>query len=81
MRVTDIADEMKIKVFSATRLVDQLEGRGLVKRGRDKNDGRIIQVSITAKGKRMAQEKELRLKKRLKLMQTLSISDRSPGKS
>jgi len=58
MRVTDIADEMKIKVFSATRLVDQLEGRGLVKRGRDKNDGRIIQVSITAKGKRMVQKIE-----------------------
>lgn len=58
LRVSDIAEEMKIKVFSATRLVDQLEKRGLVKRARNKEDLRIIEVSITAKGKRMVKKIE-----------------------
>ena len=58
MRISDIAEEMKIKVFSATRLVDQLEKRELIKRKRDSVDKRNILVTITAKGKRMVKKIE-----------------------
>lgn len=58
LRISDIAEEMKIKVFSATRLVDQLEKRALVKRAKSKEDLRIIQVSITPKGRRMVKKIE-----------------------
>ncbi len=58
IRVSDIAEEMKIKVFSATRLVDQLEKRKMVRRKKNKEDLRIIEVSITAKGKKMVEKIE-----------------------
>src|SRR4029079_12209675 len=33
-----------------TRLVDRLDARGLVKRGRSENDRRVVDVEITGKG-------------------------------
>jgi len=33
-----------------TRLVDRLDARGLVKRGRSENDRRVVEVEITGKG-------------------------------
>jgi DNA-binding MarR family transcriptional regulator len=58
MRISDIAEEMKIKVFTATRLADQLEKRELIKRKRDSVDKRNILVTITAKGKRIVKKIE-----------------------
>jgi len=58
MRISDIAEEMKIKVFTATRLADQLEKRELIKRKRDSVDKRNILVTITAKGTRMVKKIE-----------------------
>lgn len=58
MRISDIAEEMKIKVFSATRLVDQLEDRSLVKRTRTESDRRNVRVTITASGKKMVKKIE-----------------------
>ena len=37
-----------------TRLVDQLEARGLVTRCRNKNDRRIIDLALTTEGKAVA---------------------------
>ncbi len=58
MRISDIAEEMKIKVFTATRLVDQLEKRTLVKRARTELDKRNVRVTITAAGKKMVRKIE-----------------------
>lgn len=53
LRISEISDEMIIPLFNATRLVDQLEKRALVKRERDINDKRNIYVSITRDGSKM----------------------------
>jgi len=58
IRISDLADEMKIQVFTATRHIDQLEKKGLVQRNRDKADKRNILVSITARGKAMVKKIE-----------------------
>jgi len=36
--------------YSITKLIDGLEGDGLVKRYRDENDGRSIKIEVTSKG-------------------------------
>ncbi len=58
MRISDIAEEMKIKVFSATRLIDQLEDRLFVKRARTDSDKRNVLVTISASGKKMVKKLE-----------------------
>ena len=39
---------------ATTRLVDQLEERGLVKRQRSKSDRRVVQLSLTPQGRAVA---------------------------
>src|SRR5690606_23499164 len=39
---------------AVTKLVDRLEGAGLVERRRDETDGRGVQVQLTATGSRLA---------------------------
>ena len=58
MRISDIAEELRIQVFAATRLVDQLEKRRYIKRNRDRNDRRNILVSISRPGIEMVQKIE-----------------------
>ncbi|MCP4130405.1 MAG: MarR family transcriptional regulator [bacterium] len=58
VRISEIAEEMKMKIFGATRLVDQLEEKEFLKRKRDSNDKRNIFVFISTKGKRMLQKIE-----------------------
>jgi DNA-binding MarR family transcriptional regulator len=58
MRISDIAEEMKIKVFTATRLVDQLEDCLLVKRARTELDRRNVRVTITSAGKKIVKRIE-----------------------
>lgn len=50
-RVSDIAVELRIPVFTATRLIGQLEQKSLVTKNRDMKDRRNIFVQITAAGR------------------------------
>jgi len=49
-RISDIATDLAIPVFSATRLVNQLENVNLIVKNRDKKDRRNIYVNITPEG-------------------------------
>jgi DNA-binding MarR family transcriptional regulator len=50
----DIARHMNHDSGATTRLVDQLEKRGLVTRSRSKTDRRVINLTLTPEGKAMA---------------------------
>jgi DNA-binding MarR family transcriptional regulator len=47
----DISRHMNHDSGATTRLVDQLEKRGLVERTRSKTDRRVVHLSLTAEGK------------------------------
>ena len=46
-----------------TGLIDELEGRGLVRRSRSKQDRRVINIEITNPGLRLLQEGELQYRR------------------
>ncbi len=46
----DLADNLDVSVASATGIVDRMERRGLVERGRGAGDRRVIMVSLTPTG-------------------------------
>jgi DNA-binding MarR family transcriptional regulator len=56
-RVTELAAYEAIAQPSATTLVGRLESQGLVTRTPDPDDGRAVQVSITAAGQRLLAER------------------------
>ncbi len=49
-----IAARLINRVPDITRLVDRMEGRGLVTRTRSQEDRRVVLVSLTEKGRRLA---------------------------
>lgn len=53
MRVTEIAERLRIAPRSATEVIDLLEVKGLVQRGPDPADRRAIRVSASDKGHRV----------------------------
>jgi DNA-binding MarR family transcriptional regulator len=52
--VRTIAKEMRVPLFSATRLIDQMERKKLIVRKTDAKDRRNKLIDITAKGERLA---------------------------
>jgi len=50
----DLARHLNHDAGATTRLVDQLEERGLVKRERSKADRRVVKLSLTSKGRAVA---------------------------
>ncbi len=50
-RITELAETEALAQPSVSKLVDKLEGRGLVARGRAPDDGRAVVVSISADGR------------------------------
>ncbi|MCX7010006.1 MAG: MarR family winged helix-turn-helix transcriptional regulator [Kiritimatiellaeota bacterium] len=61
-----LAAELHLQGSTATGLVDQLERRGLVARRRDRQDRRVVQVTLSVKGRRCIEQ--MRDKKRITLM-------------
>jgi DNA-binding MarR family transcriptional regulator len=49
-RITELAATEALAQPTVTQLVDKLEGRGLVNRGRSGDDGRVVLVEITPLG-------------------------------
>ena len=56
LRMSVLADELGVAQSTATRLVDPLVRDGLIWRRRADDDGRAIEVGLTAKGHRRTKE-------------------------
>jgi len=50
-RITELAEHEGLAQPTVTVLVGKLEARGLVSRGRDTSDGRVVLVDITDEGR------------------------------
>jgi DNA-binding MarR family transcriptional regulator len=57
----DIARHLGHDTGATTRMLDQLEARGLVERTRDTSDRRVINIALTTKGKAMAKKQAPRM--------------------
>ena len=55
-RITELAETEALAQPSVSKLIDKLEGRGLVARGRAVGDGRAVVVSISAEGRLRLEE-------------------------
>ncbi len=53
LTISKIAQEMRMKLFSATRLVNQLEEKSLIARKKSKADKRSVLVDLVTKGQRL----------------------------
>ena len=54
-RMGDLSETTSIEVSTLTRLVDSMEGKGLVARRRDSADARVIVLHATPAGRRLTQ--------------------------
>jgi len=52
LRVTDLADQLRIDAPAVTRKAQQLERSGLINRSRVAADARVIRLQVTAAGRR-----------------------------
>jgi DNA-binding MarR family transcriptional regulator len=52
LRVTDLADQLRIDAPAVTRKAQQLERSGLISRSRDTEDARAARLQLTAAGRR-----------------------------
>ena len=74
----ELAGFMRLKLSSATGLVDRMVKHGLVKRCRCEVDRRVVRVSITAKGKKiLPQIYKQKRKGIIKLFAALSSKERA----
>lgn len=51
-----LGERLRLQKSTVSRLVTQLEGKGWVERGRDRTDGRVIQLHLTEPGRRIADQ-------------------------
>ena len=54
-RMGDLSETTSIEVSTLTRLVDNMEKKGLVARRRDAADARVVALHVTPAGRRLAQ--------------------------
>jgi DNA-binding MarR family transcriptional regulator len=52
LRLTDLAEQLRIDATAVTRKAQQLERSGLVSRNRDREDARATRLQLTAQGRR-----------------------------
>ncbi len=55
-RMGDLSGTTSIEVSTLTRLVDSMETKGLVARRRAADDARVVELSVTAAGRRLTQK-------------------------
>ena len=55
-RMGDLSATTSIEVSTLTRLVDSMEAKGLVARRRAAEDARVVELSVTAAGRRLTQK-------------------------
>jgi len=72
----ELAAAEQVRPPTMTRIVQALEGGGLVRRVRDRDDGRVHRLSATAKGRRVMQKgRERRVANLAALLQRLSPAE------
>jgi DNA-binding MarR family transcriptional regulator len=54
MSATELSNELGHDMGALTRVVDELERRGLVRRERSRRDRRAVEIAVTAAGRRQA---------------------------
>ena len=54
MSATQLSNELGYDMGALTRAVDELERRGLMRRGRSERDRRTVEIGVTAAGRRQA---------------------------
>jgi DNA-binding MarR family transcriptional regulator len=55
MSATQLSKELGYDMGALTRVVDELERRGLVRRERSRSDRRAVEIAVTAAGRRQAE--------------------------
>ena len=74
----DLAEALDVSVASATGIVDRMERRGLVERGRTDDDRRVIMVSLTPTGSVVFGDMRAKRRDRLAaLIERLSDAERA----
>jgi len=83
--VGDIADYLLLRHHSAVELIDRAEAAGLVRRGPDDGDGRVIRIRLTADGEeRLGQLSAAHLNELLRLaplLHHLMAGETGPGRT
>lgn len=64
-RVTDLSDMMMVSKPTASRMINTLCDKGMIKKRTDDRDRRLVYLELTPKGRRVVEEKELRQRERL----------------
>jgi DNA-binding MarR family transcriptional regulator len=73
----DVAARARVSGATSTRMLDALEGMGLIARKPSKQDGRVVMVSLTASGRRNVREmREVVDAKRRAVHASLDAEDR-----
>jgi DNA-binding MarR family transcriptional regulator len=77
LSMKELSQRLQMNQGVATRMVDRLLEKDMVKRRRDKVDRRVVLVSTSVKGKRVAEEMErVNKTKIMELFQAVSIKER-----
>lgn len=77
MRLTELTANEQITQSAITQLVTRLERDGLVERRSDPNDGRVVQVHITALGANVIDSRRLdRIAQLSKFMERLTLEEK-----
>lgn len=53
VRVSDVADRLRLPRPAVTRTVKAIESRGLIRKERDRDDGRVFNLFLTPEGERI----------------------------
>jgi DNA-binding MarR family transcriptional regulator len=78
IRLSDLADRLRIAARSTTEVVDGLEERGLVERQADPTDRRATLIALTEEGNKVAEAIRLaRIAEAEAFFGTLSAADRA----
>jgi DNA-binding MarR family transcriptional regulator len=78
MRLSELADRMRITAPTASRAVDALVDHGLVERRPDPGDRRAVRIDLTRHGRREVDERRARAAAALEpILSALSAKDRA----
>ncbi len=78
MRPSALSEHLRIAARSATEVVDDLEGKGLVRRSPDPHDRRATLIELTEEGRRLGQQiRSARGTEAERIFERLSASDRA----
>jgi DNA-binding MarR family transcriptional regulator len=75
--VTELAAAEQVATPTMTRLLQAMEDAGHVRRARDAEDGRVVRVTATARGRRVLERaREARLRRLAAVLNRVSRADR-----